>query len=161
MYKDLLKHTDLAAMKYKPHLFTLNGHVQGAVYFACELFYQIFSPIKYSREILELTDGGTVGLDWLINPNDDLDIDEKTFGSAKRANETKRPLLIFVPGMSGTSKQMYSINMMRACLENNVDGVVVNYRGLAGVPLVVSKCFPHHRNASRSMCFFFTILYQK
>ena len=83
MYKDLLKHTDLASMKYKPYLFTLNGHFQGAAYFACELFYQIFNPIKYSREILELTDGGTVGLDWLINPNDDPEIDEKTFGSTK------------------------------------------------------------------------------
>ena len=111
MYKDLLKHTDLASMKYQPHLFTLNGHVQGAVYFAFELFYQMFNPIKYSREIFELYDGGQIGLDWLIHPSDDQENDDdRTFTSTKK-NEQKRPLLVFVPGMSGTSQQMYSCNL--------------------------------------------------
>ena len=79
MYKDLLKHTDLASMKYKPHLFTLNGHVQGAVYFAVEALVQMVSPVKYSREIFELFDGGTIGLDWLIHPNDESEMSDKTF----------------------------------------------------------------------------------
>ena len=45
-------------MKYKPHLLTLNGHIQGVVYFVFELIMQKLAPIKYSREILELSDGG-------------------------------------------------------------------------------------------------------
>ena len=77
MYKDLLKHTNLASMKYKPHLFTLNGHVQGAIYFAYEVLYQKFAtPLKYSREIVELFDGGQVGLDWLIHPHNEHQVDE-------------------------------------------------------------------------------------
>ena len=71
MYKDLLKNTNLASMKYQPHLFTLNGHVQGFVYFLTEAIYQKFSPIKYSREVFECFDGGTIGLDWLIHPSDE------------------------------------------------------------------------------------------
>ena len=63
----------------------------------------MFNPIKYSQEIFELSDGGQIGLDWLVHPNDDQEIDdERTFANTKK-NEQKRPLLVFVPGMSGTS----------------------------------------------------------
>ena len=87
--------------------------------------------------MFELFDGGKIGLDWLVYPNDEIETEEKTFENSKK-NEVKRPLLVFVPGMSGTSSQMYSLNLAHACIEQNIDMVVVNYRGLAGVPLSVS-----------------------
>jgi len=37
--------------------------------------------------------------------------------------------------MSGTSYQLYSMNMAKACIEGKYDCVMINYRGLAGVPL--------------------------
>ena len=57
----------------------------------------------------------------------------------KDMNTKERPILVFVPGMSGTSAQLYAISMAKACIKNGYDCVVVNYRGCAGVPLTVSS----------------------
>lgn len=74
----------------------------------------------------------------MIRPGQEFN-DERNFTDNKELNSKKRPILLFVPGMNGTSDQLYSFNMAKACIENNYDCVVVNYRGLAGVPLTVSE----------------------
>ena len=99
-----------------------------------EAIYQKFSPIKYSREVFECFDGGTIGLDWLVHPCDEQE-SERDF---EKRNDQKRPLIVFVPGLSGTSEQLYAINLAKHCIEKHLDMVVINYRGLAGVPMTVS-----------------------
>ena len=37
MYRDLLKQTNLATMKYRPHLMALNNHLQGVIYTIFEI----------------------------------------------------------------------------------------------------------------------------
>ena len=58
MYNELLKQTNIASMKFKPHILALNGHLQGLAYIISEMFLQKFAPVRFTREILELQDGG-------------------------------------------------------------------------------------------------------
>jgi len=69
-YKDLFKNTDLASMRYKPWLFTLNNHVQGIFFCFVESLMYYFTNVKYAREIFELSDGGEIALDWIVHPSD-------------------------------------------------------------------------------------------
>lgn len=73
-----------------------------------------------------MSDGGELALDWLVHPE-----------SAPK--HKKRPLVVCVPGLSGDSQELYCIAVAKACLGRNLDMVVVNYRGTAGITLKVSK----------------------
>lgn len=95
MWGDLFKNTKLATMKYKPSLFTLNEHLQLIVFCLMPLFEFLFKDkIKYSRQIYELKDGGELALDWLVNSSSD-------------SQESKRDLVVCIPGLSGDSGELY------------------------------------------------------
>jgi predicted alpha/beta-fold hydrolase len=44
---------------------------------------------------------------------------------------------VVVPGLTGDSTKLYMISTVKAAVERGFDAVVINYRGLAGVPLKV------------------------
>ena len=88
-----------------------------------ELWQKATDKLKYTREIFTLSDGGECALDWVEHPNSGKEI---------------RDIVVVVPGLSGASDQLYCREMAKACLASNLDCVVVNYRGLANVPLKVS-----------------------
>lgn len=119
-WQDLLANTELATMRYTPSIFTLNAHWQLFWHGLNQAVQATFVKMPYRREILELSDGGEIGLDWLIH-----------------LKEAVRDLVVVVPGLSGDSGELYCRTVARACQEANLDCVFVNYRGLAGVPLKV------------------------
>lgn len=54
-------------MSYTPHWVTLNGAVQCFMFIFVEVLLKMVYPIKYEREIFQLSDGGTIALDWVID----------------------------------------------------------------------------------------------
>lgn len=67
-----------------------------------------------------MEDGGEVGLDWLHNscrPND--------------------PIVLFLPGLTGSSQTDYMRALVSAASEETVRCVVFNNRGLGGTSLKV------------------------
>ena len=91
-----------------------------------ELIYELIGKKRYHREILELSDGGEIALDWLIHPN------------MKKHSESDRHIIALIPGVNGDSEKMYAIALHQACIANEFDLVVINWRGMGGVPLKVS-----------------------
>ena len=114
-------------MEYKPWIGALNVHVQGFIFCVMEVIYQLTKKYQYDREILELSDGGEIALDWLIHPNK-----EKYFDS-------ERHIIILIPGVNGDSSKLYAFSLHETCIKNGFDLVVINWRGMGGVPLKVSK----------------------
>jgi len=51
------------------------------------------------------------------------------------------PLALVIPGVTGDATKLYMISTVREAFKNGYDVVVVNYRGLAGVPLKVRTTF--------------------
>lgn len=51
-------------MEYVPWMFSINKHMQTVTYIMFEIRMKLAFPIKYEREIVQLSDGGTIALDW-------------------------------------------------------------------------------------------------
>jgi predicted alpha/beta-fold hydrolase len=51
--------------------------------------------------------------------------------------KSSNPLVLIVPGLTGDSTKLYMISTIKAAMEQEYDAIVINYRGLAGVPLKV------------------------
>jgi len=98
-----------------------------------EIFYQTMNKHPYDREILELSDGGEIALDWLIHPTK-----EKHF-------ESRRHIIVLIPGVNGDGTKLYAHTLHQTCINNQFDLVVVNWRGMAGVPLKVRFLNFFHR----------------
>lgn len=97
-----------------------------------ETLHQMFTKFDYERELLELSDGGMIALDWFLCPDED--------GKADRYKSTK-PLLAMIPGLTGDHTNMYMLSTIKRSQREGFDVVIVNYRGLAGVPLKVRIFF--------------------
>lgn len=119
---------------YKPWTFGINSFVQGFLFGFIELTYQYIYKFSPEREIFELSDGGHIALDFFYT---DKRPNKKKKDYTKRESPY-RPLVVIVPGLTGDHTRLYMISTIKAGLENGYDCVVVNYRGLAGVPLKVS-----------------------
>ncbi len=83
-------------------------------------------PIKYRRQIFELTDGGELAIDWLESGQN-------------------KDLVICIPGLSGDSSEIYCTSIAKICQQRNIDFCVINYRGTSGVPLKVSFLTKRYR----------------
>jgi predicted alpha/beta-fold hydrolase len=99
--------------------------------------HQQFNKTEHEREIIELSDGGLLSLDWYFCPNGTVgnnkkDLDKET---------SERPLCVVVPGLTGDASKMYMISLIKAACQNGYDFVCVNYRGMGGVPLKVICSF--------------------
>lgn len=88
---------------------------------------------KIDREIFELSDGGNLALDWILC--------QETTNNQKTVNSSNKPLLAVIPGVTGDASKLYMISIIQESFKNGYDVVVINYRGLAGVPLKVRICF--------------------
>lgn len=114
-------------MEYKPWIGALNVHAQGFYYCLYEVLLPFLKKPLFEREILELSDGGEIALDWLVHPN------------AAKPFESSRHIVVLIPGVNGDSTKPYVISMTQACIEGGFNLVVVNWRGMGGVPLKVSN----------------------
>lgn len=127
-FKHLFDKTNFHALEYRPWIGAFNVHLQGIVFVIMQKIYELLGKKRYHREILKLSDGGEIALDWLIHPN------------KKKYTESGRHIIVLVPGVNGDSEKMYAIAVHKACIARELDLVVINWRGMAGVPLKVSFC---------------------
>ena len=99
-YKELLLAKCQALKnKYHPTFWCYEARCQTVV---GTVFKPIPSTNSYSKEVLQLQDGGQVGLDWVYND-----------GNKIYKNEAERPTVIYLPGITGDSESSYFFNFVK------------------------------------------------
>lgn len=82
---------------------------------------------KFDRELMTLSeDGGTVGIDWdggIPDPN----------------AADKKPFLILMPGLGGSSTNLYTINLLKEARKEGYKCGTVLFRGADGIPITTPK----------------------
>ena len=86
---------------------------------------------NYEREILELSDGGQIALDW-VQPRDP----RKT---AKLDQDA--PILGVIPGLTGHNDDVYMVSTAVAAVKNNYKLVIINHRGCSNSKLTTPKFY--------------------
>lgn len=105
-------------------MFALNGHVQAVLSTLIENFWAFMDwNMKPEKEILKLSDGGSILLAWY------------------EIKEVDSPLLIVLPGLSGTHDSLYCQSLIKEGQKRGYSSVVINFVGMAGVPLTVRLFF--------------------
>lgn len=112
--------------EYHPAWWLFNGHLQTG-YAAVGDFSQV-DKVVYDRKLLRLKDGGTIGLDF-------------TPPASERILDADTPVVVVLHGLSGGSYESYVRAVLNPAISPESEGglgyrgVVVNFRGCAGVPL--------------------------
>ena len=114
-----------------PWTFAINGHFQAMIFGVIEIIVQYFYQNDYEREIINLSDGGILALDWYFSNQKDKQ--KSDFFKEK----SQRPIVAIIPGVNGENNKLYMISLIKAACKNGYDLVCINYRGLGGVPLKV------------------------
>lgn len=91
----------------------------------------VITLILFCREILELSDGGEVALDWAIECEDSPSLEDN--------ENTEKPVLLILPGITGCSAHNYIKYLVRDGLMEGYRPVVFNQRGNGGIPLKVRR----------------------
>ncbi|XP_028176182.1 phospholipase ABHD3 isoform X1 [Ostrinia furnacalis] len=90
---------------------------------------RLLPAVKYRREILQLSDGGQVALDWA----------EGAEGAAGAGGEGA--VLLVLPGLTGDSRADYVRCLAAAAAALGARCVVFNNRGLGGLPLTTPRLY--------------------
>ncbi|CAH0405541.1 unnamed protein product [Chilo suppressalis] len=94
---------------------------------------RLLSPVQYRREVLTLSDGGQVALDWAIAAEDGAGVKEGGKGGAG--------VMLVLPGVTGDARADYVRCLVAAAVQLRLRCVVVNYRGLGGLPLTTPRLY--------------------
>ncbi|KAJ6524296.1 AB-hydrolase YheT [Mycena vulgaris] len=137
---------------YCPPWWLFNGHAL-TLYASMGKFSKI-DQMWYKREILRLTDGGTLGLDFA--PVDTSHLDDNS------------PIIVAVPGLTGGSHEAYIRAILCPASTNIKNGglgyrvVVVNLRGCAGVPITSPRLYtPGHTDDLRLALIYISQMYPR
>ena len=84
-----------------------------------------FLLLRYQRQPVLLSDGGTVSLDWATTATTD----------------PKTPIKLILHGLSGSSQSRYVLQMVKTCIEKGWRPVLMNARGCDGTPLTTLEGF--------------------
>ena len=103
LIREFVKKSKIREITYIPHALAINGHVQAFIYVWIELFMvKIRKPLKYEREIIKLSDGGTIALDWYIDESGGIPIKAQEY-----QKQCRKPILACVSGLSGGNNNLY------------------------------------------------------
>jgi predicted alpha/beta-fold hydrolase len=91
---------------------------------------RMFSRISYRRELLLLSDNGTVGLDWV-----------ETYKSEKILLPSNAPIVVIMHGLCGDSNAEYLVHLVEVLTSAGYRVVVMVARGCGGVPLTTPVPF--------------------
>uniref|UniRef100_A0A1I7XZY2 Hydrolase_4 domain-containing protein n=1 Tax=Steinernema glaseri TaxID=37863 RepID=A0A1I7XZY2_9BILA len=118
----VLKHCPHLHKVYMPTWWCPWGFLQTAV----RQIFRSCPSLPFEREIVTFEDGGELGVDWLHS--DDL-------------TDTS-PIVLLLPGITGsTHDSSYILHVVLECQRLGYRAVVVNPRGLGGVPLKTPKTY--------------------
>lgn len=115
-------HVPILAQKFWPTFWCVESRAQTV--FASILRSQVLPRINYRRELLTLSDGGVVALDWL-DGNCALDA----------------PVVLILPGLTGESQAEYIKFLVLAANQAGLRAVVFNNRGMGGVDLKTRRMY--------------------
>lgn len=101
-------------------------------------------PINYRNELIRTVDGGQISLDWVDNHTSEAYPELST-----------RPTVLFLPGLTGNSKQPYVLHAIRQATSRGYRCVVFNNRGFGDEELLTPvtycaantsdlECVVHH-----------------
>ena len=132
LIRDFVNFIKMKDWAYRPHAFTLNGHLQAFIYLMIEMFLvKIRKPLRYERELIKLSDGGTIALDWHIDQSGG----KPSIIKDSSAPGPKKPILACISGLSGGNDNLYLFSKITAASQAGFKCVVINFRGASGVNL--------------------------
>ncbi|XP_011494643.1 PREDICTED: abhydrolase domain-containing protein 3-like [Ceratosolen solmsi marchali] len=108
--------------KFWPTLWCFESRAQ--TIFASVIRARILPHVKYRREILTLSDGGEVALDW-----------------AEENSNAMSPIVIILPGLTGASQAEYIKCLVYGAKNSGMKCVIFNYRGMGGVKIKTPKLY--------------------
>ncbi|KAI0065353.1 AB-hydrolase YheT [Artomyces pyxidatus] len=149
----LQSHCPSLFQKFRPAWWLSSGHLQTG--YAVVGDFSKVDKVVYDRTLLELKDGGTLGLDF-------------TPPASERVLDDETPIIVALHGLTGGSHESY----VRAILAPAVTpvaegglgyrGVVMNFRGCAGVPLSSPQLYSAgHTDDVRQAIMYLTYKYPK
>ncbi|XP_076386609.1 abhydrolase domain containing Hydr1 isoform X1 [Megachile rotundata] len=118
----LEQHVPLVRNKFWPTLWCFESRAQTII--ASLLRSRILPLIHYRREILTLSDGGEVALDW-----------------AEEGCSVASPIVIILPGLTGASQAEYIKCLVSSAKKVGIRCVIFNNRGLGGVELKTPRTY--------------------
>ncbi|XP_024945852.1 phospholipase ABHD3 [Cephus cinctus] len=118
----LEEHVPILRSKFWPTLWCFESRAQ--TIFASVLRSRLLPRVQYRREILTLSDGGEVALDW-----------------AEESCSSESPIIIILPGLTGASQAEYIKCLVGAAKDIGVRCVTFNNRGLGGVKLKTPRTY--------------------
>ncbi|BFZ05379.1 hypothetical protein BsWGS_08418 [Bradybaena similaris] len=107
------QHCPISREKYWPTWWCIESHAQTLVRAAL----QADLPINYIGEHVKTQDGGEILLDWYEDE-----------GKSPYPSET-RPTIVFLPGLTGSSKENYILHLVNDAAHMGYRSVVFNNRG--------------------------------
>ncbi|XP_050680607.1 protein ABHD1 [Leptidea sinapis] len=90
---------------------------------------QLLPVVEYERQVLRLSDGGQVALDWAVE------------AGGAGVEGRGRPVLLVVPGLTGDSQADYVRCLVAAARAIGARAVVFNNRGIGGLPLTTPRLY--------------------
>ncbi|XP_072948118.1 phospholipase ABHD3 [Epargyreus clarus] len=90
----------------------------------------LLPPVHYRREILKLSDGGQVALDWAEEP-----------AASAAGAAGALPVLLVLPGLTGDSQADYVRCLAAVARRLPARFVVFNNRGLGGLPITTPRLY--------------------
>ncbi|XP_072020095.1 phospholipase ABHD3-like isoform X1 [Amphiura filiformis] len=114
---------------YWPLFWCLNGKFQTLLKGVTNKTVRISVNWTYRRDVLVTPDGGEICLDWVDNDKKSLHLRDE------------RPTVIIVPGLSGSSGEVYSVHFFELVQKLGYRSVVFNNRGLGGCRLKTPRTF--------------------
>ncbi|KAJ8323450.1 hypothetical protein QVD99_005160 [Batrachochytrium dendrobatidis] len=125
---------------FHPHPLLPGGHLQ--TMYAAIYKRTSAQSVKYSREIVDMPDGGIISLDWHF-PNSGSDDLQAGFDSLNGTtiSSTKQPLLMVLHGLTGGSHETYVQDIVEEVALSGVSSVVMNFRGCSKTPLTSPQLY--------------------
>uniref|UniRef100_A0A1B6KVN5 AB hydrolase-1 domain-containing protein n=1 Tax=Graphocephala atropunctata TaxID=36148 RepID=A0A1B6KVN5_9HEMI len=121
--KFLENNVSLTKRKFWPTVWCFESRAQTVI--SSLVRGQVLPDIQYTREILQLKDGGEVALDWRFP----LTATEET------------PVVVILPGLTGGSQTDYVKGLVLQCHKTRIRAVVFNNRGIGGITLKTPRTY--------------------
>jgi len=124
-HKFLKKNLPILSENYLPTFWCFEARMQTVL---ASFLRRTLPNINYRREILKLSDGGEVCLDWL---------------DCEKGKESSHPTVLFMPGLTGNSQSEYIKSFINVARYQKLGArcVVFSYRGLGGVPIKTPRTY--------------------
>ncbi|XP_014204482.1 phospholipase ABHD3-like [Copidosoma floridanum] len=121
-YDFLTDNLPILRNRFWPTLWCFEARAQ--TIFASVVRAKMMPRMKYRREMLTLSDGGEVALDW-----------------AEENSNPSSPVIIILPGLTGASQAEYIKCLIYAAKSLGFKCVVFNYRGMGGIKIKTPKLY--------------------